>query len=371
MGSMNANLKSKTDVKLNPGPVKIETNMKIAEMQIVGGSDWNVASMIWKELMPILNSISKMTRSFLVEGFGVREEHPMIKEFTDAESPHELLERLKECTTNTDDKLFKGERKEGVLQEDDVGDVMRRVDGRDPTDAELATNLRDCLVQEIVLASAVMGDNGKKRKGDEGDNAAELDNVVQDDYAMNNEEVVDEGGDGKAIFDSFLKVIVGGANTPLLNNPENLINAMNQMRLRKREKGDTVGHRKIKSLLQRWYGEKVTDVKKDEKETVIERGSVVSLDGTSGRLFMVFVVWKDGGSKWHPSKEGDNPSWPLIPKEMKSYRLGVREVIMVDGDARKIEYKSYDTIVDGINVRDTYRMVPVKEVTSVIFRVNV
>ena len=56
---------------------------------------------------------------------------------------------------------------------------------------------------------------------------------------------------------------------------------------------------------------------------------------------------------------------------MKSYRLGVREVIMVDGDARKIEYKSYDTIVDGLNVRDTYRMVPVKEVTSVIFRVNV
>ena len=371
MGSMNANLKSKKDVKLDPGPVKIETNMKIAEMQMVGGGDWNVASMIWKELMPILNSTSKMTRSFLVNGFGVREEHPMMKEFTDAESPHELLDRLKECTTNTDDKLFKGEQKDGVLQEDDVGDVMRRVDGRDPTDAELATHLRDRLMQEIIQANAELGDTGKKRKGDERDNAAEVDDVVQDDNAMI-DEVVDEGGDGKAIFDSFLKVIVGGANTPLLNNPENLINAMDQMRLGKREKGDTVGHRKIKSLLQRWYGEKVIEVKKDEKETVIERGSVVSLDGTtSGRLFMVFVVWKNGGSKWHPSKEGDNPSWPLIPKEMKSYRLGVREVIMVDGDARKIEYKSYDTIVDGINVRDTYRMVPVKEVTSVIFRVNV
>ena len=258
------------------------------------------------------------------------------------------------------------------MQEDNVGDVMRRVeDGRDPTDAELATNLRDRLIQEIMQANAELGETGKKRKGDERDNAAEVDDVVQDDNAMI-DEVVDEGGDGKAIFDSFLKVIVGGANTPLLNNPENLINAMDQMRLGKREKGDTVGHRKIKSLLQRWYGEKVIEVKKDEKETVIERGSVVSLDGaTSGRLFMVFVVWKDGGSKWHPSKEGDNPSWPLIPKEMKSYRLGVREVIMVDGDARKIEYKSYDTIVDGINVRDTYRMVPVKEVTSVIFRVNV
>ena len=50
-------------------------------------------------------------------------------------------------------------------------------------------------------------------------------------------------------------------------------------------------------------------------------------------------------------------------KKMKSYGLGVREVIMVDCDVRKIEYKSYDTIVDAINVWDTYRMVPVKEVT--------
>ena len=88
----------------------------------------------------------------------------MMKEFTDAESPHELLDRLKECTTNTDDKLFKGEQKDGVLQEDDVGDVMRRVDGRDPTDAELATNLRDRLMQEIIQANAELGDTGKKRR---------------------------------------------------------------------------------------------------------------------------------------------------------------------------------------------------------------
>lgn len=199
-----------------------------------------------------------------------------------------------------------------------------------------------------------------------------MDTVFQDITTMIDKDVINEGTDGKVIFDSFLKVVVGGAKTSLFYSPENLINAMNQMRLGKREKGDTVGHRKVKSLLQRWYGEKAIEIKKDEKETVIERGSVVSLDGTtSGRLFMVFVVWKDGGSKWHPSKEGDNPSWPLIPKEMKIYRLGVREVIMVDGHARKIEYKSYDTIVDGINVRNTYRMVHMKEVTSIILRVNV
>ena len=38
MGSMNANLKSKNDLKLDPGPVKIETNMNIS-----GDSNWIVA----------------------------------------------------------------------------------------------------------------------------------------------------------------------------------------------------------------------------------------------------------------------------------------------------------------------------------------
>ena len=85
---------------------------------------------------------------------------------------------------------------------------------------------------------------------------------------------------------------------------------------------------------------------------------------------MVFVVWKVSGSKWHPSKDGDNPSCPLLQKEEKSYRLGVREVLMVAGAEREIKY-IYDDIVDGRNVQDTFRMVPVKEVKSVIFKVDV
>mmetsp|Transcript_12748 Transcript_12748/g.16725 ORF Transcript_12748/g.16725 Transcript_12748/m.16725 type:complete len:153 (-) Transcript_12748:77-535(-) len=151
--------------------------------------------------------------------------------------------------------------------------------------------------------------------------------------------------------------------------PEKLIKAMDKMKLPKREKGDTVGFRKYKSLLQRWFGPKATDVKKDEKETVIERGSVITLDELTGRRFVVFVVWKVSGTKWHPSKDDDSPSWPLLQKEEKSYRLGVREVLMVAGKEREIEYMS--NIVDGGNFRDTFRMMPVKEVKSVIFKVDV
>jgi len=46
--------------------------------------------------------------------------------------------------------------------------------------------------------------------------------------------------------------------------------------------------------------------------------------------------------------------------------LSQRTAVKRKGDARKIEYKSYNTIVDGENVRDTYiRNGAVKEVKSV------
>ena len=49
------------------------------------------------------------------------------------------------------------------------------------------------------------------------------------------------------------------------------------------------------------------EVEKGEKETDIEHGFVVSLDGTGEQLFM-FVAWKHSGSKWHQHKEECNPS---------------------------------------------------------------
>ena len=73
-------------------------------------------------------------------------------------------------------------------------------------------------MQEIMQANAEMEDNGTKRKIDEVGSAAEVDNASEDDTAML-EDAVDEGGDGKNVFDSFLKVTIGGVSTPLLNNP--------------------------------------------------------------------------------------------------------------------------------------------------------
>ena len=72
-----------------------------------------MAHVIWKEIMPIIYLTRKMSKKFLVQGFNMREEYPMMKEFANVDSPIELLRRLKDCVDSTESKLFRGEHKEG------------------------------------------------------------------------------------------------------------------------------------------------------------------------------------------------------------------------------------------------------------------
>jgi hypothetical protein len=45
---------------------------------------------------------------------------------------------------------------------------------------------------------------------------------------------------------------------------------------------------------------------------------------------MVTIVSKANGTMWFLSIKYDNPSWPVIQKEVKQYHLGVREVKFMD-----------------------------------------
>ena len=62
---------------------------------------------------------------------------------------------------------------------------------------------------------------------------------------------------------------------------------------------------------------------KDATETVIERGSIVSLSEQPDKCkrYMVMCVYDKNGSKWHLSAKGDNPAWPLQPSDQKKYRV--------------------------------------------------
>ena len=64
---------------------------------------------------------------------------------------------------------------------------------------------------------------------------------------------------------------------------------------------------------------------------MIECGSIVSIEDDLGVL-IVFVVWRKDFSvnsksgRWFPSFNGDNPSWPVLVKLLKSYKIGVRYI---------------------------------------------
>ena len=121
------------------------------------------------------------------------------------------------------------------------------------------------------------------------------------------------------------------------------------------------------TLRGRWFDGRVKIIHEKDGLT-IERGSLVRISkGTTAPLFLVYVVFKDSGKKWFPTVLGDCPSWLLVDAEKKRYRLGLREVIL-SADRTNIELKN--RLVDGKNVRETYKIIKLTEVLAVEFRVN-
>jgi len=83
---------------------------------------------------------------------------------------------------------------------------------------------------------------------------------------------------------------------------------------------------------------------------------------------LVSCVFNLYGSKWHASKEGNDPTWPLNINELPKYRLSLREVF---GDAQNgVDLKPYEQIVDGENVRETYMVVRLAKVNRVFFKID-
>ena len=94
------------------------------------------------------------------------------------------------------------------------------------------------------------------------------------------------------------------------------------------------------------------------KKKVIEHGSVVSIEGDVV-VFLVFVVRRKdfpGNSKigeWFTSINGDKPFWPVLVNQLKSYKIGVREIGF--GKNGELMYKEYGLandkdMEDGENV---------------------
>ena len=377
---------------LQGGPVKINAVLSIFEQAAEG----SVTSQIWKELKPILNQTNAGMKDFLTSVVKVKELHPLINKFkSEDHHPVELIERIKLCFEpgKTDDLIYKNEKRpmhptekvnriSSVWNEGTMLNPNIDIDGfqndpllRQKREEEMIIVAKR-MVKDVVDANAKMSQNEKGKKknidtmskdADTTSNTAVTNSAeVQDgDSGMKQRETITRG----SVFAAFTKVIMNTSMISTVSNAEDIVSAMLKMDLGKREKGSKNGECKFKSLLQRWYGGKIKKEDSNKKESEeLTRGSIVQIFESTSKMFVVTTVWRvDGSGKWFPSLLKDNPSWPLVEAEMKRYRLGLREVRV---EKNEVHYLHGDEIKDGVNVRDSIRLVSLAEVRSSCYKVT-
>jgi len=162
-----------------------------------------------------------------------------------------------------------------------------------------------------------------------------------------------------------------------------IMETMRDMHLGDREKGDITGVLKFNSLLGRWFTKvpnKKEEIKKAGLDSRIERGSIVNLqtEDADNNTFIVLHVSKSNGVKWFPTK--DKPTWPFLSSFKKEkYRVALRKVKLVyDSDnvaggvvMASIEMFMIDEIDDGIDVRETYRMMPISCIKHLLLKIDI
>ena len=82
-----------------PGPVKIQDST--AQSPLLQVSGFTVPSIIWEDLMPVLNHTSVNMRCFLTDIFGVQEEHHVMENFGGYNSLAYLISHAKYIYNNT------------------------------------------------------------------------------------------------------------------------------------------------------------------------------------------------------------------------------------------------------------------------------
>lgn len=350
----NHSMSAESKEKLESGPVKIETDqVKIQMSNLVGGSgSKSVSVQLWKELMPLINQTNGIMIKYLQDNFNVKELHPMTKTFKNVSRPIEILEQFDSAFLKTDQELFKFEANIVNTQDSDDSAIA------DNSNVDVSS-LRDRMVHEIVSFEK---EEGNKKE-------SELDKIELTDEDLRRFEEVHEDG-SKSPFNLFMDVITL-KNDDTQDRKKNVIfECMQAMAMGKREKGNTSSLQKTKSLLSRWFGVKKEPKKNSEGATVIERGSVIQI-AAPNEYFIVFEVWKTTAGaktkygKWFPSPVKDNPKWPAEKQSLDKYRFGVREVIL---DENKVALKS--GIVDGRDVRKTYRLFEFSQVKTLLFKVD-
>jgi len=116
---------------------------------------------------------------------------------------------------------------------------------------------------------------------------------------------------------------------------------------------------------------------KDDSPNCIERGCIVNLNEHGDDAFLILHISKSNHVKWFPTKE--KPSWTFTSSfKKKKYRVALRKVkVVLHSDdaingaaAASIQVLTNDEIIDGMTVRQTYRMMSISQIRHLVMKID-
>lgn len=333
--------------------------------------------------------------SFLTNVFSLKKKHPLINEFTNHSNPYELVDNIEAYfNASSDDDLHQRTELESHTMGTSVSlvDNMMKEEGNDYDgleDDQMLRNLQDRLVLEIanattnatdILSSLSDDDNISQDGTSSRRHHQDNDEPPDEHFVYVSEDFIDD--DSCEVCSKYVKLLCQCKSMDDVRKDPNtyIMETLRDMHLGEREKGDISGVMKFNSLLGRWFTKvpnKVEAIKKPGSDSRIERGSIVHLHGDDD-TFIVLHVSKSNGVKWFPTKE--TPPWPFVSNFKKEkYRVGLREVkVGYESDnmaggavVASIEMLIHDENDDGIDVRRTYRMMPISCIKHLLMKIDI
>ena len=133
-------------------PIEIEMVIRGIELLILTNKSWSIASIIWVELMQLLNKSNDMMRKFLEDMYRVNNFHSMLQHFKNVSTTEEIVELL-EIMFSRD--ASSGNDNIGEVSEEEVRDQSKS-DVREPhRHHELAMVHRSRLFCNLVVEEGI------------------------------------------------------------------------------------------------------------------------------------------------------------------------------------------------------------------------
>lgn len=332
-----------------------------------------VSKQLWVVLRPILNSSSKNMQTFMKNICFVKEEHPMMKEFSDTEGLEDLTDRCRKFyNAKSDDELFKKETLGGSAGTYNGNEILsNNTDIQQEKNTSNSNNIsriinveRDIIIQELNLnqQSRTPFSNTEKDLIFNGKESQDAMKMIFESATLGVEDTPSTAVSN--IYSSFVDVVKQQEYKTFIDRSENnkIIKSMCLMTMKDRERGTDNNVGRFNTLLGRWFGEKkeaIATADESESGNCIERGSIIKLKNDSNFYLVFAVMKKTSNNKWWNSEINDKLSWPIEEKiiKSKSYRLKLRKLVAEldsENDTYTADYIDYDQVEDGTNVRKTY-----------------